>query len=84
MQHTVNDEVKMFAGTCTINQISHSNPLTEVKLIVDGDVVHTSSKASITSFTSHGDMFDGIYVHEWFKVEAPDAHVIIYVEKEKE
>lgn len=89
MEHIVSSHTKMFLLPCTITSISHSNPQTKVELIVDGDTVHSSEEAGITRFNVLGDsgtsLFNGIKVHEWFKVVAIDAHArVITTEHEFE
>ena len=81
MHYQVNSEVKMFKGDYVITQLSHSNPDTEVVLTADGDVIHTGKYASIVRLAD-GELFKGLHVHEWFKVESPDAHTIIYTEEQ--
>lgn len=83
MHLMVNSEVKMFKGDYLITQISHSNPETHVSIYADGDLIHLGKYATILQLAD-GKLFKGLHVHEWFKVDAPDAHVIIYTQSKED
>ena len=85
IQHTISDDIYMHSEPCIIHAISHSNPQTAVKLIVDGQVQHESEKPAVVSFNIWGtpdepSLIRGLMVSKWFRVEAPDAHCIVIVE----